>query len=243
MPGLEKLLPGIKPDIIIHCAAEVNLERCEDDHAYADKIHRDVTEALSSYAPAKTRMVYISTDSVFDGKKGNYSETESIHPLNYYALSKFHGEEAVRKREENYIVLRTNIYGFKKNTGNSLFEWIAKKLSAGESITGFDDLIFNPLYVGQLAVLITELLKTEYSGTLNAGCSGGVSKYQFEVDVANVFGWDSSLIVKGYSDMFPSRLSRPKNTTLNTNKLKEIIGDVPGFKSGLQQLRIDFNKN
>ena len=241
LEGLGKLLDKLSPDIIVHCAAEVNLEICENDHVYADRIHRDVTTVLSSCDPLKTRMIYISTDSVFDGIKGNYNEQDEVLPLNYYALSKFHGEETVRKRKENYVILRTNIYGFKKNNGNSLFEWIAKKLSAGESITGFDDLIFNPLYIGQLAKVIGDLIASDYSGTLNAGCDEFVSKYQFAVDIADEFGWDSSLIAKGNSDMFPAKLTRPKNTTLNTNKLKEIVGYVPPLKQGIKQLHQDYN--
>jgi dTDP-4-dehydrorhamnose reductase len=237
---LQDLLAELSPDVIVHCAAEVNLDRCESDHDYADKIHREVTAVLSACAPAKTRLIYISTDSVFDGRKGNYSEDDEVNPLNYYAMSKFHGEEAVRKRKENYVILRTNIYGFKKNNGNSLFEWIAQKLSKGERITGFDDLIFNPLYVGQLAKVIAELIVNDFSGTLNAGCDDFVSKYQFAVDIANEFGWDSSLIARGNSDMFPSKLTRPKNTTLNVDKLKAITGFAPSLKQGLEQLHKDF---
>ena len=238
--ALKRVLNDADPDVIIHCAAEVNLDICERDNEHANKIHRDVTSVLSSHNPAKTKLVYISTDSVFDGISGNYSEEDKVHPLNFYAASKFNGVEAARARRQNYLILRTNIYGFKKNKGNSLFEWIAGKLSAGETITGFDDLIFNPLYTGQLASLILDLLKTDYCGTLNAGCSDFISKYQFAVDVANEFGWDTSLIMRGSSDQFPSKLARPKNTTLNTNKLRQIAGYVPTFKSGLKQLFTDF---
>src|SRR3569833_1748701 len=240
LAALEKLLHELSPDIIVHCAAEVNLDRCESAPAHADKIHRDVSAMLAACDPAKTRMIYVSTDSVFDGKKGNYTEGDETHPLNYYAMSKFHGEEAVRKRAENYVILRTNIYGFKRNNGNSLFEWIAHKLSAGEGITGFDDLIFNPLYIGQLAQVIGNLIDNDYSGTLNAACDEFVSKYKFAVAIAQEFGWDESLVAKGNSDMFPAKLERPKNTTLNTNKLKAVVGYVPLLKQGLQQLHKDF---
>jgi dTDP-4-dehydrorhamnose reductase len=237
---LKRALDDVDPDIIIHCAAEVNLDICERDNAYANQIHRDVTSVLASRDPAKTKLIYISTDSVFDGIAGNYSEEDKVHPLNFYAMSKFNGEEAVRARQENYLILRTNIYGFRKNKGNSLFEWIAGKLSSGETITGFDDLVFNPLYTGQLASLMSDLLKTDYCGTLNAGCNEFISKYQFAVDVANEFGWDTSLIKRGNSDQFPAKLERPKNTTLNTNKLRQIAGYVPTFKSGIKQLFTDF---
>jgi len=240
LESLEKLLGELSPDVIVHCAAEVNLDRCESDPAYADKIHRDVSAVLAACDPATTRVIYVSTDSVFDGKQGNYTEEDKTHPLNYYAMSKFHGEEAVRKRGENYVILRTNIYGFKKNNGNSLFEWIAKKLSAGEGITGFDDLLFNPLYVGQLAQVIGDLIGNKYSGTLNAACDEFVSKYKFAVDIAHEFGWDESLVAKGNSDMFPAKLERPKNTTLNTSKLNTVVGYVPSLKGGLQQLHKDF---
>lgn len=240
LAALSDLLVELSPDVVVHCAAEVNLDRCESHPEYADKIHRDVTTVISSHDPVKTRLIYVSTDSVFDGRQGNYSEDDQTNPLNYYAMSKFHGEEAVRKRRENYVILRTNIYGFKKNNGNSLFEWIAERLSAGVGITGFDDLTFNPLYVGQLAQVVSDLIDSDFSGTLNAACDDFVSKYRFAVDIAHEFGWDSSLIAKGNSDMFPSKLTRPKNTTLNIAKLKAVTGYVPSLKQGLQQLHKDF---
>jgi len=238
---LKQLLVDLDPDIIIHCAAQVNLDLCENDKEYADKIHRDVTAVLASYKPFETRLIYISTDSVFDGTIGNYREDDKVNPLNYYALSKFHGEEAVNKEQGNAVIIRTNIYGFKKPGGKSLFEWIATKLSNGESITGFDDIFFNPLYTGQLATLIADMLRIDFSGVLHAGCNQFVSKYQFAVDIAKEFGWDTSLVQQGNSDNIISKLARPKNTTLNTNKVKQIFGYVPDYKLGLKQLFIDFH--
>lgn len=241
--GLNQLINSTKPDIIIHCAANVNLNDCELNKPEANKIHVDVTKKLASYKPGKCRFIYISTDSVFDGKQGNYSEEDKTSPLNHYALSKLEGEEAAIEANHNSLIIRTNIYGFNHNkNGNSLFEWIYKNLKSHHSISGFTDIYFNPLYTVQLAELIITLINKNITGSINAGCKEKISKYQFALFVADAFKFERSLIKASLSDEMPSILQRPKNTTLNINKLSHLAGKNFSIKDGINQLKTDLQQ-
>jgi dTDP-4-dehydrorhamnose reductase len=238
---LNDLLVSVAPDIIVHCAAMVNLNDCEQHKNEAYKTHVEVTKKLASYQPGKCRFIYISTDSVFDGITGNYSETDAPAPLNYYAKSKLEGEKAAAEANDLSLIIRTNMYGFNKyKNGNSLFEWIYKNLNSRHSITGFTDAIFNPLYTGQLAELISQLINKNVTGVIHAGCIEKVSKFQFALLVANTFEFDESLIQNGLSDEMHSILQRPRNTSLNVELLNNHIEKPFSIRDGINELKNDF---
>ena len=90
---LDDLLKDIDPDIIIHCAAIVNLKTCEDNKALTESLHVEVPKKLVEFNPEKLKLLYISTDSIFDGITGNYSEEDKPNPLNYYAKTKLLGRK------------------------------------------------------------------------------------------------------------------------------------------------------
>ena len=151
-----EIIGKIKPYVIIHTAALINLDFCENNQKDTDLINIQVSGLLSSLCD---KIIFISTDSVFDGMVGNYFEESPKNPINYYAFSKSEAEELIMKNNKNAVIIRTNIYGSNSSSGNSLFEWAYKELSQGRTIKGFNDLIFNPVYTGQLADAILNLIE------------------------------------------------------------------------------------
>jgi dTDP-4-dehydrorhamnose reductase len=235
------LLESVTPDTIVHCAAMVNLNDCEQHKNEAYKIHVEVTKKLASYKRGKCRFIYISTDSVFDGIGGNYSETDKPGPLNYYAKSKLEGEKAAAEANDLSLIIRTNMYGFNKyKSGSSLFEWIYKNLNSRHSITGFSDAVFNPLYTGQLAELIIQLINKNVTGIIHAGCIEKITKLQFALLVADAFELDTSLITNGLSNEMNSIVKRPANTVLNVELMNEQIERPFSITDGIHQLKNDF---
>ena len=238
---LREEINKIKPDIIIHCAAIVNLNICEENKKAADALHCEVTKILSSFNSKSTKFIYISTDSVFDGKRGDYTETDIPNSLNYYAKSKLEGERTVMNNNANSIVIRTNIYGFNYPLGNSLAEWAIKNLKLGRSINGFTDTIFNAIYTKQLARIIRDLIiKYNCKGILNIAGNEYISKYEFLLRLAKVFNYPINLIVKSSSDDINFIVPRPKNTSLNISKLKNVINEIPGLNEGLNEFYKDY---
>jgi dTDP-4-dehydrorhamnose reductase len=230
------LLGEIRPKVIIHTAAFTNLQHCETFRADALQFHVHLTRQLASI---KCPMIYISTDSVFQGEEGNYSEDSPTYPLNYYAHSKLEGEWAARCSNPYALVLRLNIYGFKKPPGSSLAEWGLKSFQEGRQISGFNDVFFNPLYVGQAAELIRIVHNEFKPGILHIGTVENISKFAFLKKLANTFGFSDAFLgeVSSSADV---GLRRPKNTTLNIQKLKTDYNQAPSLAEGLAMFKSDY---
>jgi dTDP-4-dehydrorhamnose reductase len=226
---------NINFDVLIHCAAEVNVNLCENDKLLAHESNVELTNSIFSNINSK-KYFYISTDSVFDGIKGNYTELTLTSPINYYAETKFLGEEIVKRTTTNYYIIRTNIYGFCIPMKNSLFEWGIKELQKGNSINGYVNMFFNPMYVGQLSLLIYKMIaeNIEY-GIYNTAIDQFISKYEFLKKISNEFGFNSNLVtpIEYLQDNFI--IYRPLNTTLDNSKIKLLLPEFDfsldfGFK-------------
>jgi len=241
---IPELLNKIEPDIIIHAAALVNVDFCEANHKVADALHVKATKALATYQNLKTKFVYISTDSVFDGRRGNYAEKSKTGPLNYYAKSKLRGEQESLSINPRSLIVRTNIFGFHLPAGKSLIENTLETLNKNESITGFQDVIFNPVYTKHLALIIKKLLEKKESscGILNISGDKILSKYDFLIILAKIFKKNVALIKPGFIKDVKLKAARPKKTNLSNLKLKKIINSVPSLEKGLKDLKKDYLK-
>jgi dTDP-4-dehydrorhamnose reductase len=238
---VDKVLQESKADVIIHCAAIVNVDQCEKDKELADSVHIKATAMLASYNPGKARIIYISTDSVFDGKVGNYTEEDATHPLNYYAFSKLQGEVAALGNNPNSLIIRTNIYGFHTPLGKSLAEWAIDNMSVNKTISGFNDTFFNPVYTGQLAAIIGKyFINGSNRGIWNVVSEGYVSKYEFLIRLARVFNFPESLVLQNSMDSVNFIAPRPKITYLNTHKLNSKLGVKLNLQSGIEDFKIDY---
>lgn len=228
-------------DAIIHCAAEVNVNLCEINKVWASKSNVESTKNLFSTLKSK-KYIYISTDGVFDGRTGNYSEVSTTLPLNYYAETKLLGEKVTRDIVENYYILRTNIYGFNFPMKKSLFEWGYTELKKGNNINGFNNMFFNPMYVGQLAKLIESLVVGQIDfGTYNISTNEKISKYDFLLKIAKTFNFsiDNVHAVAFNQDDFVA--PRALNTTLNNTKIKTELKNFDfSFDASFLMLKKDF---
>lgn len=236
---LAKTISLLKPDLIIHCAAVVNVDQCEEMKGYVDSLNKGFIDIVSFNSP-NTKIVFVSSDSVFDGVSGDYLEADETEPLNYYAKSKVDAEEKLINSELNYLILRTNIFGYHLPKSSSLVEWAIEKLSKSEKIGGFNDVYFNPLYVVQLSEIILKLIDLKVEGIINIASDTKLNKYDFLLEIAEVFGFDKKLIEKKSVNEVDFKARRPENTTLNTDLLKEIIGFTPSFKDGVKKMYIDY---
>lgn len=222
------------PDIIIHTAAITDLNLCEKDPEMANQVHVEASRALASLCGKQSIFFYISTDSVFDGTKGNYSESDIPSPLNVYAKSKLRGEYEVQKLVgDRAIILRTNIYGFHLPLKNSMAEWAYKEWMLGKTISGFTDTIFNAVYTHQLAEIIGRIIDSNILyPVINIGSNEAISKFDFLEKFRKKLNIDKALLKPALSTSFPSAIMRPKNTSLNTTLLSTFYS-VPDFETGI----------
>ncbi len=128
--SIKRIIHEFNPSIIIHCASLTNIDQCEIDKDITKKINVLSTRHLVECVANKdVKLIYISTDAVYDGIKGDFSENDNINPLNYYGLSKYEGELEITKKE-NSLIFRTNIFGWNIQDKKSLGEWILDELRA-----------------------------------------------------------------------------------------------------------------
>ena len=242
-PGaLEKLIDECQPEWVINCAALANLEACEANPALAEKLNSELPEKLANYvAKGGARLVHISTDAVFDGERGNYTEGDRPNPLSFYARTKLRGEKAVLSANPQAIVARVNLFGWSLSGQRSLAEWFVNNLSAGNRIMGFTDVYFCPLLVNDLALLLLRMLEQELEGLYHVVSSECSSKYDFGVRLARIFGFDEALIEPASVSQAGLRAVRSPRLTLKTDKLRKDLGEsTPDLNVGLNSFYTQF---
>jgi dTDP-4-dehydrorhamnose reductase len=231
------LLLELRPTVVIHCAAATDVEWCEKNMAETFAINAlPCAEMISTLNEIEGTFVLISTDSVFDGVRGQYRETDEPSPLNVYAQSKLAAEEIVSKNADRWVTLRTNIYGWNGQRKNSLAEWILQELNAGRVITGFEDVIFSPLLASDLGPLIEKIIAKELQGLYHAGAANPVSKYGFARQLAEIYELNTEGIRRGRLAEARFAAPRPLNTSLISAKLQDDIAEpLPSIEDGLQR--------
>lgn len=237
-------LDAIEFDAIVHCSAETDVNRCEENNLLAFESNVKATQALYSNLKFK-KFIYISTDSIFDGVTGNYLEDSEPGPLNYYAWSKLEGEKSISENSFDRggaFILRTNMYGFVEPMKRSLFEWAINELKRHNSVTGFTNVIFNPLYVSQIAEVVWLILTRQISpGVYNVSSDTKLSKYDFLLAIAEKFGYSRDLILPTPIDLQVSGVRRALNTTLDNRKLKNVFPSLNlTIDSGIDLLYKDY---
>lgn len=215
-------LKSIEPDIIIHCIADTNLDRCEINQDETLLLHCGLTNCLSSY---KSKFIYISTDSV-------------IKPVNFYSKSKYLGEEISFLNNKHSMIVRTNIYGFNSSSGNSLAEWALDEFKNNKKIIGYSDIVFNAVYTRQLVNSVYRLINSKCAGYINVGGNYSISKFDFLKKLCKTFGYDTNLVVEG-KILNNSKVHRLNDTTLNINPLKKNYGISLNLDTGLKQFKKD----
>jgi len=223
---VEKIFNQVKPDVVFNAAAYTQVDQAEVERelCYAVNVTgvRNLVEVSLSH---QSKLVHISTDYVFDGKKGNYKETDEAKPLGYYGQSKLDGEKAVRDSGCEAIVARTAVlFGYGVKIQINFVNWILRELSANKAIRVVDDQIGNPTIVDNLSQAVFELLDKNANGLFHVAGSQPVSRYEFTKSIAKQFDLDQNLISRIQSKDFPQKAPRPMNVSLNVQKVQETFG-------------------
>jgi len=231
-----RVIKNISPDVIVHCAALANVDACEQNPNEAMRINSEGTTYIAQAAENNRAMlVYISTDSVFDGYTGLYREEDKPDPRNVYAKSKLQGERAVQHCCSDFLIIRTALYGWNAQDKQSLSEWILDRLNLDEEIPAFSDIFFTPILVNDLADLLKRALQKEIRGTLHLGSRDVCSKLDFAKELCALFGGNEKLISPCNIRDIPLIAPRPSNLSLNTLKASQDLDcAMPSVQEGLR---------
>ena len=243
-PGAaQHLVEEIRPEIVLHCAALANIDQAESQPELAQRVNAEVPgEFATAVGKIGGKMIHISTDSVFDGRRGDYRETDQPNPINVYARTKLAGENAVQQANPDAIVARVNFYGWSLSGKRSLAEIFFHNLSAGKKMLGFTDVYFCPLQVNILSEILLEMSDLRLNGLYHVMSSEALTKYDFGLRIARQFGLDETLIQAVSWQDAGLKAPRSPNLTLNTGKLGQALGrdlpeQAPGFARFLSLYR------
>ena len=229
-----------KPDVVVHAASETNVDKCETKKEQAWKINvegtRNIAEACQKVG---AKLVYISTDYVFDGEKGLYDEEEKPNPVNYYGLTKFEGEKQVIEHCKNYAILRTSVlYGWHPLKQN-FATWVINQLKQDKEINVADDHYNTPTLADNLAEMAVEVAEKDLRGLYHASGRERISRYEFAKQIAKTYNLNAELVkpVK-MSQLTVWIAKRPKDSSLNTGKIQKQLKTKPlNIAEGLNKMK------
>ncbi len=231
---------SICPDVIIHTAARVKPDVCEEEKRRAFDANVIGTDNLLRSAECvHAHFVHVSTDLVFSGEHNPYSEGDLLSPPNYYGLTKAAAEAAVLAAGTETAIVRTSIiYGPRMSAHlNSFSDKIIESLRAGKPMTAFTDQRRSPIPARNLADVLLEIADRRLTGIFHAVCPESSARYDFAVKVAETFGLDASLIRPATMDQFPSAAFRPHTIILDTSATQARLSTrLLGFEEGIMAL-------
>jgi dTDP-4-dehydrorhamnose reductase len=235
----------LRPNAVIHAAAETNVDKCETQKEHAWNVNvkgtRNVAEACDEVG---AKLVHISTDYVFDGEKGHYKEEDNPNPISYYGLTKLEGERQVVAHCRNYAILRTSVlYGWHPWKQN-FATWVISQLRQNKEISVVEDHYNTPTLADNLAEMIPEVLQRGLKGLYHASGSERISRYEFAKKIAESFQLDSSLIKPAkMSQLLAWIAKRPRDSSLSTDKIRKQLRTRPlNITEGLERMKTEEKK-
>ena len=216
------------PQLVIHCAAVSTIAVAQSNPDMARRVNVDATALLAGLA-ADIPVVFFSTDLVFDGRKGNYAETDAVNPLHLYGETKAAAEQIVLKNPKHTVV-RTSLNGGVSRAGNRGFnENLRLAWQAGRGMNLFTDEFRCPIFAGETARAVWELVKQKHTGLFHVAGAEKLSRWQIGQLMAARWPQLNSKIIPGLAANFPGP-PRALDTSLNITKVQKVLSaPLPGL--------------
>ncbi|WP_437920867.1 SDR family oxidoreductase [Sphingobacterium sp. LRF_L2] len=238
--SLKQLLEEVKPDFIIHTAAISSVEACENNPAACKKINIDSVLELGEYCKKYDKyLLFLSTDFVFDGENGPYTESDRTKSLNAYGSTKIAAEETLKKTNCRASILRTIlVYGVNGDRERSnLVLWAKKQLEIGTTIRVVQDQWRMPTFVDDLVKACQTALEKEAEGIYHISGSEMMSILEIAQGVASFWNLDTSLITPISAAEINQATNRPRKTGFILDKAAHELGYRPtSFLDSLQEI-------
>ena len=244
--SVEKVLTDAKPDVVVHCAAWTAVDLAEDE----DK--KDIVKAVNATGTKNIadvckkldcKMVYISTDYVFNGEGLRpWEPDDHREPLNVYGLTKYEGEIAVEQNLEKYFIVRIAwVFGV---NGKNFIKTMLRLGQERGAVSVVNDQIGSPTYTYDLSKLLVAMIQTDKYGRYHATNEGLCSWYEFACEIFRQAGMDEVKVTPVESSAFPVKAKRPSNSRLNKDKLTENgFERLPAWQDALGRYLEELKKN
>ncbi len=237
---INAILEAEKPSVIIHAGALTQVDYCEVNREEALAVN--YAASLNIFQKAsnlQSRLIFISTDFVFDGNKGMYTETDERSSVNWYGQTKIMAEDALMEKNMDWSIVRTclvygnNIAGQRTH----ILSWVKENLQKGNKIQVVDDQYRTPTYVEDLAKGIVSIIQHKSKGIYHISGEETMTPYQMAIATATTLKLDTSLIQKVTAAQFTQTALRPAKTGFSILKAKKELGFQPNsFSNALQKI-------
>jgi len=228
--AVNKLMNEVKPDVLLHTAAMTQVDVCELNKIDCWNTNVTATRFLiDSAKETKSRIIFISTDFVFDGLHGPYKEEDEPNPVNYYGSTKLAAEKAVIQSGLDWAIVRTVLVVGNTEDGQrqNILTWVKEKLEKGETIKVVDDQVRTPTYVEDLADGIILILEKKSKGIVHIAGKDTLTPYQIARQTAEFLKLNSKLIEKSDASNFTQAALRPPTTGFKIDKAKNELSYQP----------------
>ncbi|MBI4021188.1 MAG: dTDP-4-dehydrorhamnose reductase [Candidatus Aenigmarchaeota archaeon] len=225
-----------RPDVVVHAASMTNVDQCEKDRQLAYRVNVEGTRNIADACKeADARLAYLSTDFVFDGRKGGYQETDLPQPVNYYGETKLLGEQAA----SGGLIARTSVvYSPHRETFNFV-RWVITELSAGRQIRVVTDQFGSPSLSSNVAAAVMELCAKGVTGLFHVAGTERMSRFDFARLTAEAFGLDAGLITPITTAELHQAAVRPRDSSLDVRKASALLKTkLLGPREGLRRIHV-----
>mgnify|MGYP001440752530 CR=1 FL=1 len=214
----EEFIANYMPDVVIHCAAYTSVDKAEDEQGLCYLVNASATENIAEICrKINAKMMYISTDYVFDGTKdGFYEVSDMPNPINVYGKTKLLGEQAVQRILDKYFIVRISwVFG---EYGNNFVKTMLRLGKERKEIRVVADQYGSPTYTADLAPLLVEMIQTEKYGIYHATNEGVCTWAEFAEEIFKIAKLDVK-VNHITTEEYPTRARRPMNSRMNKNSL------------------------
>lgn len=231
--ALDTLFSLTQPNAVVHLAAMADVGTAERNPEAATAVNVTATETIAQLSERhSSRLLFVSTEYVFDGRSGPYAEADTPAPTTQYGRTKLQGEQAVASIASRWAILRTSIvYGWPAPGRRNFVPMLVERLRSGEPYRGPTNVHRSPVYVEHLVDGIVRLVETDHTGIHHIAGSDWVSMHDFAVTVAEAFGLDPSLVI-------PDRFTPRDRLGLDSARTMSALAlSHPGLAAGLAAMR------
>lgn len=239
--ALSRLWEAARPEYVVHTAALASVDECERDPDRARAENADAVGTIARLCRRHgSRLVHVSTDAVFDGSSGPYTEDDPVGPLNVYARTKWEGEDICLREAPDALVARVNFFGWSATGTRSLAEFFYNAVAEGRPVNGFTDVQFSPLYSRDLGDLLwAAAQRRDVVGVRHVAARDALSKHEFGREVARTFGFNTDLVRPCTAAETHSVVRSPR-LILDASRIAGELGrPLPTVRDGLRRLHED----
>ena len=226
---VKKIVYDFCPDYIVNAAAFTNVDKSETEREQAWKVNVKAVEYIAEAARViDAHLIHISSDYIFNGKNGPYSENTIPNPIGYYGRTKLASENALKISGAIYTILRTNVlYGTAPDSRPDFVKWVVESLRNKKNIRIVIDQINNPTFIDDLVQAISKIIEFGRTGIYHIGGREFLSRFEFTNIIADYFHLDKSLVTPITTEELNQRAKRPLKSGLITLKAETELGYKP----------------